>query len=50
MILRKRLNHGHHKERKAMVTKSRNEGMNGQSLVGVTDSVLPDAVSVCSSC
>lgn len=38
------------KERKAMVTKSRNEGMNGQSRIGVTDSVLPDAVSVCSSC
>lgn len=49
MMLKKKLNHGHYKERKAMVAKSRKEGMNGQSLLGVTDSVLPDAVSICPS-
>ena len=46
MMLKNRLNHGYHKERKAMVAKSRKEGMNGQSLIHGTDSVLPDAVFV----
>lgn len=38
MMLKKRLNHGHHKEKKAMVAKSRKEDMNGQSLIRGTDS------------